>query len=615
MTTLRTKDGLMVPLPPGVDPRGPEAKQLVARARAERTTARDNEGFAPTAGMSLSERLDANLGAGIDTAVQGIKQVFGGGPSDEELLAKRARDEQLAKSTTGGGITQVVGESLPYVVPGMGAYGVAGRVLPQAGRVAKTLMAAGEGAAIGAMQPVTSDESRAKNAGIGAAGGVVARPVAAALGLAGRATGRVADNILAGAGEFLPNRFSTAAGERVGQRMLKRTLQESGITPADLRQRYHEMPGLAPPTASMATQSPRVAMLERAHRAADPEGWAARDQAAAHARWRELNTKLAGQAEEDTIRREADATGAAIQGVYQQIKPQEFLQGMSKFYDDIQVAKQTPQYHANPAVKQAVDYIEDTMRRAQLVTPELVHQMRRTIKGGLQGTPGLGDQAARAASKDPLILSIADNMDSVLDNASNGAFRQWRQDYSSKMVELEAARADRNIRNAFVDQTGLARVNPLEVEGGPSVTAHKLRQALATKGVMQRGPRKGQDVLKPQSRELAQGVLNDLDAQGILQRVKHSGTGLGGSNTAMDTGAAAGLGFFIEPTTGAAYYLNRAGRNVGTRNRNEALGRLLSDRDALRSAVMGNQLRQPPGPARLGAGALGAVPLLGLTQQ
>ena len=136
----------------------------------------------PTEGMSGMEQFMAGAGKAVYDVGRGIGQMTGMIPQ-EEIDAAKARDAALMATTPGmlgnvaGNIaTSYVGGSALGMVPGLvGASAAlsAPRTLGQA--------AAG-GAAMGAVQPVATDESRLQNIAGGAAGGGIGYGAAAGLG-------------------------------------------------------------------------------------------------------------------------------------------------------------------------------------------------------------------------------------------------------------------------------------------------------------------------------------------------------------------------------------------------------------------------------------------------
>jgi hypothetical protein len=91
------------------DRRKPSQEKLDADA------AEDREKYDPTKGMGWGEKALVNVGAGIDSAWQGAKQLVGQGESDEAIKEKRRIDQHLADQTTGGGLLQVAGEIAPTI--------------------------------------------------------------------------------------------------------------------------------------------------------------------------------------------------------------------------------------------------------------------------------------------------------------------------------------------------------------------------------------------------------------------------------------------------------------------------------------------------------------------
>ena len=90
------------------------------------------------------QKLMANLGAGMSCAWEGAKQLVGQGAGDEAIGEKRRIDEQLAKTVTGGGLTQIAGELLPAVAVG-GGIGAAARALPAAVQATRGMQLASRG--------------------------------------------------------------------------------------------------------------------------------------------------------------------------------------------------------------------------------------------------------------------------------------------------------------------------------------------------------------------------------------------------------------------------------------------------------------------------------------
>jgi len=150
--------------------------------------------FGPTSASSRFENFLAGAGkAAIDTA-RGFRQLLGSDTVQAEIDESRRLDEPLLNTTSGlvGNITGNVGIAL---APGA----IATRAPGAATRLSQTIQAlsnpntvrtaAASGAALGAVQPVATDESRSFNVGAGLVGGAVgqrlARPIANRLSQAG----------------------------------------------------------------------------------------------------------------------------------------------------------------------------------------------------------------------------------------------------------------------------------------------------------------------------------------------------------------------------------------------------------------------------------------------
>ena len=577
------------PLPPGFTldalPALPPGFTLDERRKANVTVPEMD--VDPTSGMGWGHKALVNVGAGLDSAWQGAKQLVGQGPSDEDLLEKRRIDQHLADKTRGGGLLQIAGEVLPTIPLGMGAGLGARAVGGLAGRMAAspTLAGVGGGALSGAIAPVTSDESRLQNVALGAAGGGVAPHLLKGALAAGRGTVGAIDRSLAA----LPGALGAGAAERTGRRQATRMLERElpGGMPANV---YTPDPSINPSgvgtSAAVRTQSPELASLERGSRTSGGEHWMDFDRAAHQQRWEALDQGLAGPAELKMALDAADNVGAKVP--YGAVDPAIFNQEMNTFHAALQQAKQTAQYHGNPTVKAAVDYAETTMANAGQVTPELLHTMRRTMAKGLTGAPGAGEAGVRAAGSEPFIIGLTKSMDNVLDNSSGGAWNRWKADYSDAMKQAEAIKADMNIRGKFVDQaTGTLRKTSAGGDDVPVVTGAALKQAIASAGSMKRGPRKGQNILRPQSEQLLQSAVKDIEKHGILQRSKAASTGGGGSDTASNLAQALAMEAILPSGYGSARFV--AGQVLGHADRKsqkamqEQLAKLLQDPEKLRA--------------------------------
>lgn len=122
---------------------------------------RDEAGYDPTAGMSGGQKFVAGIGSGLTDVGVGAQQLVGM-KSREDVARKRETDAPLLR--TGAGMAGNIAGQIAATAPA-GALGVAGR-----GATALRLARGGamQGGVTGAVLPVAGDESRLKNAAVGA---------------------------------------------------------------------------------------------------------------------------------------------------------------------------------------------------------------------------------------------------------------------------------------------------------------------------------------------------------------------------------------------------------------------------------------------------------------
>jgi len=229
----------------------PQSPKPPAKTAAELTGITDEQ-LDPTTGMGFGAKFLAGMGKSVSDSGQGLKQL-GYMAADQipgvdlsqqrdqiqsEIDTAKVRDRPLMD--TGAGLAgNIAGYGLQIAGPGMAASGtrLAGAVLPTTFRGA-----AAQGAALGTLQPVASDENRLANAGMGAAAGIGGKAAGNALGALGnraansidpvkRAAARaaqragiplhaaqVSDSIpaktAASMGKYLPFSGAAAAGQR-----------------------------------------------------------------------------------------------------------------------------------------------------------------------------------------------------------------------------------------------------------------------------------------------------------------------------------------------------------------------------------------------------------------
>lgn len=173
----------------------PQADAKPAKTAAELTGITDEQ-LNPTTGMGFGSKFLAGMGKSVADSGRGLQQLgymaadqIPGvdlsqerGQIQSEIDTAKARDRPLMD--TGAGLAgNITGYGLQMVGPGMAASGtrLAGAVLPTTFRGA-----AAQGAVLGALQPVASDESRLANAGMGATAGAAGQAAGKVLGAAAK---------------------------------------------------------------------------------------------------------------------------------------------------------------------------------------------------------------------------------------------------------------------------------------------------------------------------------------------------------------------------------------------------------------------------------------------
>lgn len=215
-------------------PAGASDSEIIAQAQKLFTAPKDYKALQthpvidPTEGMSIGQKIAAGGGAQLSDMWDATKQIVGAGPSSEEVKEKRALNAPL-DATAAGKVGRFAGAVIPAaataVIPGANTY--TGAALTSA--------------AMGALEPVTDDESRLKNTAVAGTTGVIAKAgmdkVASAL--ADRLSKKTADL----AAKKLRN---TVADETIGRASeAGYVVPPSAVNPSWLNRRLESVAGKA----------------------------------------------------------------------------------------------------------------------------------------------------------------------------------------------------------------------------------------------------------------------------------------------------------------------------------------------------------------------------------
>jgi hypothetical protein len=189
----------------------------------------DSFKYDATDGMSGTDKFLAGAGKGMTDVVRGVGQLVG---AVDQTAVDEAKSRDRALSETGAGMAgELVGNLALTMAPGVGLGGLATKgaaaVLPTIARAAApTVGAALSGAAVSGAAPVASDESRAGNAVLGAAGGAIGD-------VAARGVSRIAQ----------PIRQSAAVQRLLGEGVVPTPGQAAGGVVGRLEEKFQSLPG------------------------------------------------------------------------------------------------------------------------------------------------------------------------------------------------------------------------------------------------------------------------------------------------------------------------------------------------------------------------------------
>lgn len=546
-----------------------------ARLRAQQAAAAAPEAPPdPTQGMSTSQKILANIGAGMADLGLGARSLYAdtfGTREDsraieQEIAEKRERDKRLGDSITGGGALQVAGNVLPTLaIPGLPLATNAGRLLT-AGSSALA------GGLSGLMMPRGEGESRATNVGVGAT-------VGAALPLSLSALGALA----------MPFRGQTRAAREVAEAVVpegasgvqrKAALQQTMQQLAQSRPLPSTPAGDIPLSMAARLSNPELARLEAGSRARSGANWYDFDQAQARSVAGEFDraTAEAGDLVSRRAAREANiqANKAAAFGAADRAQ---FGNELGAFRNNLQQAMQSAEA-SNPAVLNMLRSIDSEIER---LGPAFGPEHLATIRHNLSGKGNsLSPNAYQSAPRDSTATrSVMQEVDNILNNTTGGRWQNVVSGYAADSAPVAASKAAGRVREAYYDPTGRVRGVSADPFGDvPKITEAGLNRAMDAA----RGPDKA-TLLSDPSRQRLEAILDALRQQNIVQGVKRSATAGGGSNTASDLMAArtaqaagdAALGAIGGPTAQVARGLMSGIRGAVDARKDRALAEALQD--------------------------------------
>lgn len=567
MPTIHTKDDIYLDIPDGMAPDAPEVREAVAAERAGRRQrspefkakvaaqeAEDRETYDPTKGSRLRlpgtditiggdalGKAAANVGAGVDSAWQGFKQMMPGmkGANDEQVLEKRARDQRLSDSTdmgigadwmpTAGKLGQFAGEMLPTLAIPAGALTGAGSraVTAAAPRLARAVQAAvggpvragaAAGAAGGALMPTTSDESRLMNTGVGAAAGALL-PGAVAAYKAGRTA-------LTGAGA------RESAGRMMG-------VDHNTPLPADPAAMSIRGAENVPLSTAATYGDEGLAGLELASRGGGrptaDAAWSNLDRSTRNEVWKnvEEGTQRAGTEGERRAERATNWQERETRAM-DNVQPRKWKNEVARLRFDIDEALRSPpgEGEMRPILTEIQRQLE---KYGDNFTPEMLAGLRSRMNGKVRGSPT--DPFTSAPMQDPFYQSLRGAFDRILTNVTGGRWSQLPKGYARDSIPVSQAKAETAVQSHFQTPEGTPRISA--PEGVPEVTEAGLRKAITGPEMLNK--RGVAPTFAPDSERVLKGTLQALESKNITQRAKKTTTGGGGTNTTPLANAVARL--------------------------------------------------------------------------
>jgi hypothetical protein len=527
-------------------------------------------------GRPWLEKTLINLGAGMNTVVEGGKQIFGKEMSDDDIELNRALKDTAADSQTGGGLIQIVGE-----IGATSPLGLGGGSLVNAGirkvapKLASTLSAIGraggrifngrnvgagivQGTAQGALSPVTSDESRAENMAVGGTIGAVAPGVLALGAAGGKKLSTSAKNTLPRAVALIEKHLGPAEAARV-----RDVIARGGGNPNSL-----------PLSTAAKTESEVLGALERGSRRRDASWAAQHDAPVADASWNWLRDATAKADDLKNLVANREEILQEGKGYLQRSDfPTDMRKANNDLVDNIEFLRTTPEARVYPEYNALLADVE-----AMSANPA------RTARDYASMWFRLQNEADRAVNPEvkTAIKQLQNYVGDAADTSSGGEFSAVLGRYKADQGAVNEAQAMKDIRGEFQTPEGVDRTT--RSFDSPELTSSKLRGALANKGENEYG-----SLIGDQERRSLTELASELRRHEIYKGVNSPGATSVEQFDPMNVLATGrnnpiylmpGLRGLVEATIGRGDKATLAAIDRALRNPDEYL-RMLQAKDAL----------------------------------
>lgn len=425
-----------------------------------------------------------------------------------------------------------------------------------------------------------------ESAGLGAFIGGVLPPVVSGAGALGRTLGSAVSS--RGAKTAATNKLAEVLGDDVGQ------------TIGDIQTYYPKGAENIPVSASAITQNPALARLEQGSRVRGIPAWSDLDQRQAKAVFENVmkaTDEAAQIGERAGARREN--WQAAWQKAAESQKPRLWQSRMTEFADNIERASVAPEA-SNPAVRGVLDAINNEIDR---VGPNFTIGHLQQIRANLSGRASpISTDAFKAAPRDSAaVKSIIKEIDDILNVSTGGKWQKVIEGYAEDSTKLHAAKAAEKVRGAFIDRETGRTLGVAADADIPKITEAGLGRAMNAA----RMPDKTL-ALSGDANQRLEATLDALRRQNILQRVKKTATGGGGSDTIPNQFAAAGAR--ATGTPNMLVQLLEGIRDLGTRKTEAQMAQLLANPDELAAAL--SSINQPANTNALSSLVYRAAPVI-----